>query len=244
MAALSVPVSVLAATGNGCDESSGNEYINPELALCSTHVYNIGGVTNPDNDSDREIMRDVIALKTTVMTQQMYKQYEYLESMIKRFKTQLEKAVLTTKLQAAGADTSNSSSSSFKSTDKNIRLAGAQNCVVTSYQNAHSCLTSNIQLVLNAINGGNNIGEAKKQLETDLEAATTWGIICGKSKAYGLMGDNKECNTNALNSCNKLSSRRDDIIQCAQQFNAVVSRASYDMQQKQNNQNKYMLSGI
>ena len=70
---------VWAAASNGC-ENPNNDYIVPSLALCSTHVYNIGQTENPTYET-RSIMQDVIALKTTVIAQQMYKQYEYLEAM-------------------------------------------------------------------------------------------------------------------------------------------------------------------
>ncbi len=93
-------------TGNGCEDED-NDRIIAELALCSTHAYNIGLDQNPENTSDKQLIKDAVALKTTIMTQQMNKQYEYLESMMRRFKTQLEKAVLTTKLQKAGASSGN-----------------------------------------------------------------------------------------------------------------------------------------
>ena len=69
--------SVYAASDNGCSDED-NNFITPELALCSTHAYNIGWVTNPDNEANKQVMRDVVALKSTVMMQQMYKQYQYL----------------------------------------------------------------------------------------------------------------------------------------------------------------------
>ena len=87
------------AAGDGCEDEK-NDRITPELALCSVHAYNIGSSSNPTG-ADKQLMKEIIALKTTVITQQMNKQYEYMEAMIRRFKTQLEKAVLTTKLQAA-----------------------------------------------------------------------------------------------------------------------------------------------
>lgn len=87
--------------GDGCDNDA-NDRIAPELALCSAHAYNIGLSENPSG-ADKQLMKEIIALKTTVIAQQMNKQYEYMDSMIRRFKTQLEKAVLTTKMQAAGA---------------------------------------------------------------------------------------------------------------------------------------------
>lgn len=180
--ALLAPLGAFAATGNGCDESLDNEYINPELALCSTHVYNIGGVTNPENEAQKETMKDVVALKTTVMTQQMYKQYEYLESMIKRFKTQLEKAVLTTKLQSAGAGTDSSSSSSSsgssssaKNKNSYIVLDSAKDCNLEyGTESVLQCVLSNVSMVLSAVDEGKN-AEARRQLQKDIEVAGQWG---------------------------------------------------------------------
>ena len=183
------PCGAYAAVGNGCDESDDNEYVNPELALCSTHVYNIGGIENPDNDAKREMMKDVVALKTTVMTQQMYKQYEYLESMMKRFKTQLEKAVLTTKLQAAGASTGTTSSSSSGmyldntgttssrvGSNKYVVLNDAKNCSLEpTITSALQCLLDNISITLSAVDNGNTSG-AKRQLDADKEIAQKLGV--------------------------------------------------------------------
>ncbi|MBQ4129793.1 MAG: hypothetical protein IJD69_00235 [Alphaproteobacteria bacterium] len=166
---------VFAATSNGCDEEA-NDRITPELALCSTHIYNIGGTENvPSGNSDKQLMRDVVALKTTVMTQQMNKQYEYLEAMIRRFKTQLEKAVLTTSLQAKGASSSSggSSSSSFKSNDRSIYLAGVSNCnnELTSIK-VFECLNNNLNQIYNMSNNGTNLTmELRKQLANDYSVA-------------------------------------------------------------------------
>jgi len=244
VAALCSPA--FAATGNGCDKDS-NDRINPEIALCSTHVYNIGEVENQSPESQKQLMRDTVALKTTVMTQQMYRQYEYLDATLRRFKTQLEKAVLTTKLMAAGADTSSAGSSSYsgvstgsgssyyRSTDSNVKLAGAQNCMTTtSFQNAYSCLSSNMQLVLNAVNGGNSVSEARRQLESDLEVATTWGIIYGEKGKYSTQKES----VSGLSNCNSLKNTRDSVIKCAQELNVAIAVSSDNRQQKQNTQNR------
>ena len=171
------PGFVWAATSNGCDKE-GADYISPELALCSTHAYNIGHLENPKTDAERSDMKDVIALKTTVMTQQMYKQYEYLEAMTKRFKTQLEKAVLTTKLESAGAASQGESSyssgtSSFKSSDRNIFIAGVSNCNnELTNQKVFECLNTNLNSIYNASNNGQNITiELRKQLANDYAVA-------------------------------------------------------------------------
>ena len=187
---------VFAATGNGCDDDK-NDRINPEIALCSTHVYNIGFTENQSSESKKQLMRDVVALKSTVMTQQMYNQYEYLEATLKRFKTQLEKAVLTTKLQAAGADTSSagsssysgvstgSGSSSFRSSDRQIFIAGVNNCNnELTNQKVFECLQANLNTIYNTSNNGQSVtAELRKQMANDYRVATGACTSCTSKKA-------------------------------------------------------------
>ena len=155
---------------NGC-ENDDNDAIVAELALCSTHAYNIGETENPTG-ADKELMRDVIAMKTTLITQQMYRQYEQMESMLRRLKTQLEKAVLTTGLEANGASPSGSSLSggaSFKSDDRNIHMAGVKNCL-NYYQDSEilKCYEDNLNMIVNMSGNGDNVSsELKKQLVQD-----------------------------------------------------------------------------
>lgn len=159
-------VCVPAVADNGC-ENDDNDAIVAELALCSTHAYNIAETKNPTG-ANKELMRDVIAMKTTLITQQMYRQYEQMESMLRRLKTQLEKAVLTTGLEAKGASSS-SSSSSFKSDDRNIHMAGVNNCL-NYYQDSEllKCYTENLNMIVNMSGNGNNVSsELKKQLVQD-----------------------------------------------------------------------------
>lgn len=164
-------VSMPAVAAVACDDE--DALVNPTLALCSTHVYNVGGLKNPSDGGDREMMRDVVALKTTVMTQQMYKQYEYLESMIRRFKTQLEKAVLATRLQTSGASdgssSSGSGSSSFKSNDRNIFIAGVENCNNKLLPtDVLTCLSTNLNTISNMSGNGSEVTrEVRKQLAND-----------------------------------------------------------------------------
>lgn len=162
-------VAPLFAAGDGCDVEN-NDRIVPSLALCSTHVYNIGEIKNPDT-TNQQAMRDVIALKTTVMTQQMNKQYEYLEAMIRRFKVQLEKAVLTTSLQAKGAASSDSSSSSFKQTDRNVYMAGVKNCNNELLPtDVMTCLNNNMNTISNLSGNADNVDIAmRRQLANDFK---------------------------------------------------------------------------
>lgn len=160
-----------AAVSNGC-ENPDNDYIVPSLALCSTHVYNVGQTQNPTYET-RSLMQDVIALKTTVIAQQMYKQYEYLEAMIRRLKTQLEKATLTATLQAAGASSSDdsSSSSSWRDKDRSVYMSvGVSNCM-NIYDDAKilECYQNNLNSIVSQSGNGNKpTREMKQQLVNDL----------------------------------------------------------------------------
>lgn len=186
------------AADNGCDDED-NDMIAAELALCSTHAYNIGAQTNPTG-ADRDLMRDVIAMKTTLITQQMYKQYQEMESLLRRLKTQLEKAVLTTGLQAKGADVGGSSSSggaSFKSDDRNIFMAGVKNCL-NYYQDADmlKCYEDNLNTIVNTSGNGASINsELKQQLVQDyckLAGQEIGGKNNCDSSKYAGFCDNKQ----------------------------------------------------
>lgn len=154
----------------GCDNED-NEFIAPDLALCTTHVYNIGDMDNPSNETTRAYMREVIALKTTFMAQQMNKQYEYLESMIRRFKTQLEKAILTTRLQAAGSmdSSTDGGSSSFKSNDRNVFISGVENCNNKLLPaDVLTCLNTNLTTISNMSGNGSDVSsDVRKQFTND-----------------------------------------------------------------------------
>lgn len=212
-------VSMPAVAAVTCDDE--DALINPALALCSTHVYNVGGDKNPSDGADREMMREVVALKTTVMTQQMYKQYEYLESMIRRFKTQLEKAVLKTRLQTSGAGDDSSGGSSLKSDDKYIILTGTQNCMkMGSIDASLSCLQSNIRIAMDAISAGNT-RDASKQLKKDVETAVTMGVVKKEPKTE----DDKVTYTGDTTyvACFGMSaSKRDTVSDCATKLNYAL----------------------
>ena len=208
---LALLVMPVVAAENGCDNDD-NDMIVAELALCSTHAYNIGNTKNPSG-ADKGLMRDVIAMKTTVITQQMYKQYEQMESMLRRLKTQLEKAILTTSLEAKGASSgssggsSSSSGGSYKSDDKYRVLAATENCMQKgTLDSAVSCIQSNVRIVMNAVDAGDTTN-ARKQLEKDLEVAKTWGIIDGGAGSYSRHKDEKS----ELTNCNKMTKTEDPV---------------------------------
>ena len=164
---------VWAAASNGCDDYD-NDSINPEVALCTVHAYNIGDGANP-NYSRRSEMQEVIALKTTIIAQQMYKQYEYLEAMIRRLKTQLEKATLTASLQAAGAKSSSDGTESdvnWKDKDRDIYMdSGITNCKnILGMDSMLTCYQGNISAIDSQSHYGNSpTTEMKKQLKHEIE---------------------------------------------------------------------------
>lgn len=163
---------------NGC-ENDDNDMISAEFALCSTHAYNIGRVENPES-GDRELMRDVIAMKTEIVTQQMYRHYQQMESMLKRFKTQLKKAVLSADLQAAGAKKDDDDNDTYVSKDMNIFIAGIQDCnsMMDSLKRAE-CFNTNYQTIYNTSGNGStpSASGVKKQLAKDIE------IVCKELSA-------------------------------------------------------------
>ncbi len=161
-----------AVRANDSCADDANDAISPDFALCSTHVYNIGQTENPDAEN-RALMKDVIAMKTTLVTQQMYKQYEQMESLLRRFKTQLEKAVTMSKFEMAGADSEKSSSSSggYASNNSRIHIAGAQDCS-RIYNDADTlkCYQANIDNIERTSNYGQDVTtDLKKQLAGDYE---------------------------------------------------------------------------
>lgn len=194
------------------------EYISPIYGICDTHVYNAGKIKNVDNDTDRENMDDIIATKVTVLSQQMYKQYEYLSATLHRIETQLNKAVLTAQLEMAGAKSDGSSGGSSRSNDKEIVLAGAGNCWnESSPSGAYRCIQQNANLVKS--NAQTNRKQAREQLKKTIDAAKQWGVeIC---EQWGVKDGVTVCSV--YKNCDNIS-KADEIIQCANSLSIGVAR--------------------
>ena len=209
-------------------------YINPIYAICDAHKYNLGKTGKDELKSDEiEEMKEIIGLKTTVISQQMYKQYEYLNATLRRLKTQLEKATLTAKLETAGAKTEGSSSSggllggNSSNDDKTIHLAGAENCANKMSSDAvYSCLQSNISLIISSAKS--NTKNACKQLAEAINVAKAWEIH-NEDKKIGDYSSGKDCSelTNSQK-CNK-----NNVATCAQMLNVQVIKKK---EQKSNQQ--------
>lgn len=203
IATLAIVCGTAHAASDGCDNER-NDMITAELALCSVHAYNLGLAQNPEDAAAREAMREVIALKSTVMMQQMYKQYEYMDTMLKRFKVQLEKSVLLAKLQKAGAvaDDSSSSGSSYSSSGtggkssggaRKDTLDGAEKCGgvgMSGFDQVFDCLRSNMGIIEEAVKAG-NLGAARKQLAEDIN--TLYSMTSNGDKDKGPWKTNSAC---------------------------------------------------
>lgn len=157
--------SAYAADATGCDDPD-NDMINGDFALCSVHAYNIWETeNNPDN---KDLMREVVAMKTTLITQQMYKQYEQIDSMVRRLKTQLEKATLKNDFKYAGANSDDDSSSSG---GRNDEFAKMDNCAYESdIGDALGCYERHLEALRRASDDGKEVTtQMKKQLAKDYE---------------------------------------------------------------------------
>lgn len=201
-----------------CKDDDG--YLRPDTdgQKCSLDPMSESGVKEAQAEYARDLVSDnvheMLGLKTTVISQQMYKQYEYINATLRRLKTQLQKAVLTSTLEAAGAKSEDGSGSSAKSllggsgtggnNDKKIYLPGAENCGNNmDSKTGYKCLQNNIQIIIS--NARTNTTKARKQLDETLQWAKNW-----------------EVNTDDI--CDKKSSK-DDIESCAQALNQRIAKA-------------------
>ena len=143
------------------DECTGDKlaYVSPIYALCNVHAYNINENTNDNIDSEkRDHMQEIIGLKTTVIAQQMYKQYSMIESMIKRLKIQLEKSALKASLQVASGTSDND--------DSNTKVT-FDDCSGKDSEDALRCLRNNYSKLKPFVDKGNVRNDIAKQIITD-----------------------------------------------------------------------------
>lgn len=215
-------------------------YINPIFAICDTHPFNSGNdveflqdesnTSTTDKTDAQADMNRIIGLKVTVVSQQMYKQYEYLNATLRRLKTQLQKAVLTSNLEAAGAKSESGSSSGGliggkSDTDKEIVLAGAENCWNSSSpKNAYSCIQNNLNVIKSNIS--TNRTNAAKQLTKTVSVAEQWEVdVCAKKNDEGACVGTDNCKEYRSNN---YSSNKDDITKCANALSIAVARKIAD----------------
>ena len=222
---LCICMPAMAASDNGCNDLDTNGFITPELALCTTHAYNIGLTQNPSSAADKQIMRDVVALKTTVMMQQMYKQYSFLEATLNRMKTQLRREILTTQAEVAGAP-SGSSSGTSSSVGGNNGVSGAENCrTAGSTADVMSCLSRNVDRISTAINNS-DIGAARRQIDTDLQTMRLYDNLTPKDQTTS----NKKYSSvsaqfvSAYDECTDAGTNRQKLSSCVDYMRVFITR--------------------
>lgn len=211
-------------------DDSGCRYFSPAFVLCSVHSHNIRFTEGdkPSNPSESEKiadMNEVIAYKSTVIAQQLKKQYDALNSVIKRFKTQLEKAVLTSKMEMITGNTSSSSgggSSSYNSAG-NTGLAGAEDCGLSGRADVYECVRRNLTKVSQSADKDRN--NARKQLVADIKLMDV----------YEMCGEKGDCAADA--DCKNVKENFGDaktVKSCAAKMIQFVnkSKGDYDNEQR------------
>ena len=131
-------------------------------------------------------MHEIIAMKTTVISQQMYKQYEYLSATLRRLKTQLEKATLTAKLQAAGAKDDESSSSGLLGGGSS-KTSQYRDCSGKNMQGTVDCLRENYSALQSQINNKKCDRYARQELVRGIGTAND--LLSSKRKIQNCPGD-------------------------------------------------------
>ena len=166
---------------NGPDDKTWNNtynkdcpYINATYAICDAHKHNAG------DTSDANEIKEILGLKTTVLSQQLYKQYQYLDATIRRLEIQLKKAMVSVNLDVAAGTDSSSSSSKTSNTQ-------FDNCSGKSREETLYCLRSNYSKLDAEVNA-KKCKAVKEQIAKDLNAANTYT----KNK-NGQTGDEKNC---------------------------------------------------
>lgn len=173
-------------------------YVHPDFALCDTHAWNAGYATNEDalKDSDtKSKMKEVIGLKTTFITQQMYKQYTTMSNIIKQLKVMLEKEALKAELQIASGNGDDDSGSGTS-----VQFA---TCSKVDAEAALTCLRDNYSKLQPFVTKGNNRTDVKRQLASD---ASVLDVLLGPTTDYSSKCSNVSGKTGMQNCLNQIAS--------------------------------------
>ena len=173
-------------------------YVHPDFALCDTHAWNAGYETNEDalKDSDtKSKTKEVIGLKTTFITQQMYKQYTTMSNIIKQLKVMLEKEALKAELQIASGNGDDDSGSGTS-----VQFA---TCSKVDAEAALTCLRDNYSKLQPFVTKGNNRTDVKRQLASD---ASVLDVLLGPTTDYSSKCSNVSGKTGMQNCLNQIAS--------------------------------------
>ncbi|MCR5194106.1 MAG: hypothetical protein K6B71_01070 [Alphaproteobacteria bacterium] len=221
-------------SGSNPENEDDWSFFAPEYALCTVHAYNIGNNKNPTSSTDIAYMKEIIGLKSTLIAQQIKEQYDMVNAIVKRLKTQLEKSVYTTKMDILAGTESVSSSSG--GSGNGMAIDGARECNYESPDSKYECFMENMRLVISETSSS----KAKAQLNSD--------IAYMKSLPFNKTGSNTD--VTALKGrdggiCKDISKASDKktIAACANAWFQVLQQEDYDIKQaaKNNNAGGYMM---
>lgn len=198
----------------GVCEASDWGYVNPLYALCNVHAYNINKDTNVLETEDRQQMKEVIGLKTTVIAQQIYKQYNMLDAMVKRLKIQLEKAALKADLQVAAGGVSSASKD-----DDSGSVSEFATCSAIDEEAALTCLRENYAKLQPLVDKKNTRTSIKNQLEKD---ANVLDNVLTKSKNLANEKD-RPCKKEKLTGHTQMKECLDKIAQGINELNRQIN---------------------
>lgn len=133
--------------------------------------------------TDLSEMKEIIGLKTTVLSQQLYKQYDYLNATLRRLKTQLEKAVVKTNLEAAGAKSEDGSSSGLLGASS--KGSQYRSCTGKTKQGALECLRENYSLLESQVNNKKCDKSIRDQLKKDTHIMATLKALTSTEECDG-----------------------------------------------------------
>ena len=208
-------------------------YFAPEYALCTVHAYNIGEDKNPTSSTDIAYMKEIIGLKSTLIAQHIKEQYDMVNAIVKRLKTQLEKSVYTTKMDILAGTESVSSSSG--GSGNGMAIDGARECNYESPDSKYECFMENMRLVISETSSS----KAKAQLNSD--------IAYMKSLPFNKTGNNQDVKDlkKSSGACDSISRANDKkkVADCANAWFQVLQQEDYDIKQaaKNNNAGGYMM---
>lgn len=196
-----------------CEENEDDvAYVKPVYALCNVHAYNTGKTENPDKTDEQEEIKRIVGLKSTVVSQQMYKQYTMVESMIKRLKIMLEKATLKASLQVASGT---SDEGDEVETSGDVEFS---ECSAMDSEAALNCVRGNYSKMKPFIDKGNIKQSIVKQIVADCKVLEDQ--IASYSETFAKVS---ECNTNsAVKSKGKKA--LEPIMSGITQLNKLVSK--------------------
>ncbi|MCL1785525.1 MAG: hypothetical protein FWG39_00010 [Alphaproteobacteria bacterium] len=194
-----------------------SQVVHPALVLCTVHAYNAGETVNPGDGAKREQMNEIVRLKSTIVAQQMKRQYDFLDATVRRLETQLRRAALMNQMEAAGAAPANKNTGTTTASGGGI--SGADDCSgLWNKSEAMQCIQRNATKATQE----SNPGIAARQLQKDYD------VIIG----HGPTEDNKT----SLKVCDGIAFNplRDTVRTCATTLGRVANAMQQAEQQRNN----------